>query len=265
MTDQEMRETVAGLVISTAELRRASEETRRAAEESRKMAEEGRKMAEEGRKMAEENRKVAEEHRKAMEAWREKFEASERSTQAERKKTERVVRQTNQQLGELGNKLGSFAEGMALPSMEKILRRRFGMNVVLPRANSRINGESLEIDVLAYDNGDRNEAFIVEVKSHLTEEGIQQILKTISSFPKFFPTLAHRKVYAILAAVNIPDNLRNKVLNQGLYLARISNETFSLQTPRGFKPKVFTANGTTGASAVGKKSSAKSSTRRGKE
>jgi len=30
---------------------------------------------------------------------------------------------------------------------------------------------------MAYDNGSRNELYIVEVKSHLTREGIDQILK----------------------------------------------------------------------------------------
>src|SRR5262245_59023054 len=67
----------------------------------------------------------------------------------ERRKTERVVRQVNKQLGELGNKFGSFTEGMAFPSMEKILRNRFKMDVVALRAKSRQNGHSIEIDVMA--------------------------------------------------------------------------------------------------------------------
>lgn len=156
--------------------------------------------------------------------------------------TTRAVRQLSKQMGELGNKFGSFAEGMALPSMQKLLYEQFEMNVVLPRAQARRNGQTLEIDVLAYDNGERNEAYIVEVKSHLKEEGIQQILKTIADFPKFFPTLAGRTVYGIVAAVDIPENMKNAVLKQGLYLARISGETFKLQVPRNFQPKAFHPN-----------------------
>ncbi|MGH9755175.1 MAG: hypothetical protein ACREA2_20550 [Blastocatellia bacterium] len=52
----------------------------------------------------------------------------------ERRKTEKVVRQVNKQLGELRNKFGSFTEGMALPSMEKILYQQFKMDIVNPRA-----------------------------------------------------------------------------------------------------------------------------------
>jgi hypothetical protein len=51
-----------------------------------------------------------------------------RKTEEEQRKTERVIRQVNKQLGELGNKFGSFTEGMAWPSMEKVLHKHFGMN-----------------------------------------------------------------------------------------------------------------------------------------
>jgi hypothetical protein len=58
------------------------------------------------------------------------------------------------QIGGLGAKFGSFTEGLALPSMETILQQRFGMTVVMPRVRAKRNGEHLEIDVLAYANGD---------------------------------------------------------------------------------------------------------------
>jgi hypothetical protein len=171
--------------------------------------------------------------------------------------TERQIRQTNKQLGELGNKFGSFAEGMALPSMQKVLYERFGMGIVLPRAKSRLNGHSLEVDTLAYDSVNQEEAYVVEVKSHLTSEGIQQILQTIARVPKFFPHLANRKIYGILAAVHASEQIKNEVLNQGLYLARISDETFKLQVPKKFQAKAFGTNGmeTEGKRKKGKKSS----------
>lgn len=153
--------------------------------------------------------------------------------------TDKQIKQTDRQLGKLGNKFGSFAEGMALPSMEKILRDRFNMDVVMPRATSRLNGRTIEIDVMAYDNGSRNELTIVEVKSHLSSEGINQILKTIEEFPKFFSAHRDRTVYGIIAAVDIPQNLRAEVLKEGLYLARIHDGEFELLTTKNFKPRAF--------------------------
>jgi hypothetical protein len=176
--------------------------------------------------------------------------------------TDRQIKQVNKQLGELGNKFGSFTEGLALPSMEKVFYRDFGLDVVQPRARSRQNGRTMEIDVLAYDHpGGSKDVYIIEVKSHLTEKGIEQIKETIEEFPKYFPWGRDRTVYGVIAAVDIPDNVRNKVLKEGLYLARISDGTFTMQVPRGFKPKGFHPNGKTetngrrksGASGAGRR------------
>src|SRR2546427_8508115 len=167
--------------------------------------------------------------------------ASQKEAVEERKKTEKAIRQVNKQLGELGNKFGSFTEGMAFPSMEKILRNRFKMDVVALRAKSRQNGHSIEIDVMAYDNGSRNEVDLVEVESHLTRESIDQMIETIERFPTFFGAHSHRNIYGIIAAVDIPDNLRAEVLNKGLYLARIHDGEFELLTSKNFKPHAFTA------------------------
>lgn len=165
--------------------------------------------------------------------------AAQKETDKQIKETGKQITQVNKQLGELGNKFGSFTEGMAFPSMEKILRNRFKMDVVTLRAKSRQNGHSIEIDVMAYDNGSRNEMYLVEVKSHLTRESIDQMLTTIERFPEFFGAHSHRKIYGIIAAVDIPDNLRAEVLKKGLYLARIHDGAFELLTPKDFKPRAF--------------------------
>lgn len=154
--------------------------------------------------------------------------------------TSKQIDRVNKQIGELGNKFGSFTEGMALPSMEKILREEFGINDISPRRKAVINGHSLEIDVLAVDNRDEDgDVYLVEIKSRLTDDAIKQMQNTIAQFPRFFPNLADRKIYGIIAAVDIPDNLRAEVLKQGFYLARISDDTFRLKIPRGFKATAF--------------------------
>jgi hypothetical protein len=84
----------------------------------------------------------------------------------QQKKTDKQLKELGQQIGGLGAKFGSFTEGLALPSMEKILRQRFGMEVVSPSVRVSKDGKHLEIDVLAYTNGELNTAYIVEVKSH---------------------------------------------------------------------------------------------------
>lgn len=128
---------------------------------------------------------------------------------------------------------------MAYPSMKKILQERFGMSVVSPRVSSRQNGRTMEIDVLAYSNSNVNEVYVVEVKSHLREGGLEQMLRILREFHYFFPGHEGKKVYGILAAVDIPDDIRERVLREGIYLACIHDDNFELQIPKDFHPRAF--------------------------
>jgi hypothetical protein len=153
-------------------------------------------------------------------------------------KTDRIVRELGKQIGGLGDKFGSFTEGLALPAMTRILHQRFGMDVVTPRVRARDNGHSLEVDVLAFSKT-RDDVFVVEVKSHLREDGLQQMRRILSDFHKFIPGFEGKRLYGILAAVDAPEDVRKKVLQEGIYLARVHDGHFELQVPDGFEPRAF--------------------------
>jgi hypothetical protein len=160
-------------------------------------------------------------------------------TDRQLKETGRYLKEVGRQIGGLGEKFGGFTEGMAFPSMKKILQEHFGMSVVSPHVSSRKNGRSMEIDVLAYSNADVNEVYAVEVKSHLRDDGLEQMLRILREFHYFFPWHEGKKVYGILAAVDIPDDIRQRVLREGIYLACIHDDNFELQIPEGFHPRAF--------------------------
>ena len=172
-----------------------------------------------------------------------RFQETDRLIEKLSRETNQKIRELGQQIGGLGNKFGSFTEGLALPSMEKILRQRFGVDTVGPSVRVSRNGKHLEIDVLAYANGELNTAYVVEVKSHLREENIQQLLDILEHFTEWFPEHRDKKLYGILAAVHIPEALRQRVLEQGLYLARIHDDLFELQVPEDFRPRRFDHRG----------------------
>jgi hypothetical protein len=167
-------------------------------------------------------------------------EENARAMELSRKENNKAMKELRQQIGGIANKFGSFTEGLALPSMTKILSEQFGMTTINPSVRVRDkNGNEQEIDVLAYANGDINTAFIVEVKSHLREEGIEQLLNQCRLFSTLFPALADKKLYGILAAVDANEQLQKKVLAKGLYFAKIHDEQFSLCVPKEFKPFCF--------------------------
>jgi hypothetical protein len=171
-----------------------------------------------------------------MEADRAEF---ERRMEERRAETDRFLKSIGKQVGELGNKFGGFTEGMALPAMQKLLRRRFKMDLILPRACAHKNGRMIELDLLGLLNKEGGDAYLVEIKSRFQEEDLQQILDSLREAPSFFSLLKGKRLYGIVAAVDIPKNMQRRVLKAGLYLALVHDDTFKLAVPRGFKPKAF--------------------------
>ena len=166
-------------------------------------------------------------------------ERERRETDRQIRNTDRQIKELGKQIGGLGEKFGSFTEGLALPSMERILRRRFRMEVVSPSVRVTKNGQHLEIDVLSYANCPINAAYVVEVKSHLREEAITQLRDILQRFRDFFPEHREKRLYGILAAVDLSAQLRERVLAAGFYAARIHDEVFTLDVPEGFEGRAF--------------------------
>ncbi len=157
----------------------------------------------------------------------------------QQKETDKQLKELGKQIGGLGAKFGSFTEGLALPSMETILGQRFGMEVVSPSVRVSKDGQHLEIDVLAYTNGELNTAYIVEVKSHAREESITQLKSILQRFRSFFPEHKDKKLYGILASVDLSNELREKILQEGFYVARIHDQVFELDIPDNFSPQTY--------------------------
>ena len=164
---------------------------------------------------------------------------TDKQLRLQRLETDKQLRELGKQIGGLGEKFGGFTEGLALPSMTKILTEQFGMEVVTPRVKVRKQGQTLELDVFAYANSEQNTAFVVEVKSHLRPEGIDQLRQILARFRQFLPEHADKKLYGILAVVDAPEDLRQEVLASGLYLAGIHEDQFLLQVPPDFQPRVW--------------------------
>jgi hypothetical protein len=163
----------------------------------------------------------------------------QRENAQQQKATDCQLKELGKQIGGLGAKFGSFTEGLALPSMETILRQQFGMEVISPSVRVSKEGQHMEIDVLAYANGELNTAYIVEVKSHAREESITQLKSVLQRFRTFFPEHKDKKLYGILAAVDLSNELREKILQEGLYVARIQDQVFELDIPDNFQPQPY--------------------------
>ncbi len=199
--------------------------------EKRRVEDEKRRTEDEEKRRAEDEKRRAEDEKRRAEA-----QVQEEKRRAE---DEKSIRRLREQLGGLGNKFGSFTEGMAFPSLEKVLRKRFGMTTVTTRYKTRRDNETIEIDVLGLANGDINTVMVVEVKSHFKERDIEQMLRLMDRFTEFFPEHTGKKLYGIMAYIDGSEETRQMALNAGFYVAHIHDEIFDLDTTTPFIPRDF--------------------------
>ncbi len=92
---------------------------------------------------------------------------------------------------------------------------------------------------MAYANGNINTAYIVEVKSHAREESITQLKNILQRFRTFFSEHKDKRLYGILASVDLSNELRTKILQEGFYVARIHDQVFELDIPDNFQPRTY--------------------------
>ena len=203
------------------------------------VAETSRVAAESSRAVAENSRAIREMREESERRWQE----SERRWQESRRETDRLITSLEQRLGEIGNAFGLYNESMFRPSLKRILRERFGMTVIIAPQVFQLNGAEYEIDVVGHAGTASDEVYLAEIKSRLREDGIQQILEHLRRFPQAFPEHRGKKLFGILAAVTIPDNLRRQALKQGLFLATVKDDVFELSTPDDFVPRSFGLRG----------------------
>jgi len=148
--------------------------------------------------------------------------------------TDRIVKENAKQIGKLGNRFGEVVEYMIAPNLcDKF--REFGF--VFEKANSgtRVsdhnNGLHFEIDVML-ENGDK--AMLVEVKTKLTTEDVQDHIERIEKMRKYADLHGDKRAFLGAAAgVVMTDNVKKYALGQGLYVIEPSGETFNITPPNG--------------------------------
>lgn len=155
----------------------------------------------------------------------------------ESKITDKQLKELGKQIGGIGNKFGTFTEGLAHPTITKVLTKKFKVEYI--QNNLKNVKKGIEIDVVGYSNSNVNEVYIVEIKSHLKEEHIDQLLKLLGKFKNVFPEHKDKKIYAIMASVTTNADLKEKLNKLGIYHATSGENLFKLDSPKNFKPKAY--------------------------
>ncbi len=145
------------------------------------------------------------------------------------------IRQLSKEIGNLGGKWGRFVENMVAPACETIfLKRGIPVHQVSQRVKKRLNGQTLEIDVLVTNE---NHVLVVEVKSSLGVNDVKELIEDLGNFRQFFPEYNQKQLYGAVAGIEIEEGADKYAYRQGLFVLAQAGETVSISNNLDFQPK----------------------------
>ena len=258
MTDEELKKLVASLAVSQAktdrqltakfketaeQLKESSLQLRRELKESQAKTDEqiAEFVASVAVSQAETDRQLKE---SSLQLRRELNESSlqlRRELEESHAKTARQITELGQHIGGLHNKFGSYVEALAFPSIERVLSDKFGTDSFSSRCKrSNKQGGLMEVDAIAFSNSEANQVFMIEIKSLLKQDGLEQTLNNLQRFKQFFPEHKDRELFGVLVYTDIkPSGLKQQILKHGIYLAHVSDNLFELQVSDTFQARAF--------------------------
>ena len=150
------------------------------------------------------------------------------------------AKKRDQQIGGLTNKFGRFTEGLAAPSIRKILDEVFDADF-RPELGSKVSTRlaAHHIDAWGVARNGAKEVYLIEVKSRFRPgKHFRQILEQVENFRTYAPEYADHEIYPMVGVVDASEQERLQIWLNGMYVIDVAEGVFSLaESPRGFKPK----------------------------
>jgi hypothetical protein len=150
---------------------------------------------------------------------------------------EKSVAIVNASVNNLTSRWGLFVENLVEPGAVKLFQER-GIDVkeTHKRMKVRRGDLEMEIDIFVVDD---HEAVAIEVKSHLTQEAVDEFLEDLTKFKQAFPWYQNCQIYGAVAGIEIDENVDRYAYKKGLFVIRQSGDTVEIANDQKFKPKAW--------------------------
>ena len=193
--------------------------------------------AESDRKFKETERLMKESAAETERLMKESSAETERLMKERAAETDRIVKNLSKNLGDLGNRLGQFVEHSVAPAVARLFQAE-GIEVhdVYKDFESKRNGEALEIDLLVVNDGT---LVVVECKSRLTHEHVDEHLRRMEKFKRVLPLYKNHQALGAVAAMVMSDSVKEYAHSQGLYVLCQNGDNMEISRPEGFVSTVW--------------------------
>jgi len=151
--------------------------------------------------------------------------------------TDRQIRRVNRQIGDLGNRLGEFVEWQVRPAAVRLFQERgIAVYELASEITIQRDGEGLEIDLLAINT---TEAVLIEVKSKLTQNDVDEHLERLGKFKRLMPRYQDVRAMGAVAAMVVPQDVARYAYRQGLFVMAQSGDDMVILNDTNFTPKAW--------------------------
>ncbi|QFY88953.1 DUF3782 domain-containing protein [Magnetovirga frankeli] len=154
-------------------------------------------------------------------------------------KTDKQIRALAKQLGEHGNRLGQFVQEMVRPAVVDLFQdRKIPVHQVHPNIVAYDDNRQfiMEVDLLVVNT---DTAVVVECKSRLTYEDVDEHLARMAKFKSCFPQFSAHILFGAVAAMVLPDDVGHYARNKGLFVLAQSGDAVEIRNEDGFDPKAW--------------------------
>lgn len=154
-----------------------------------------------------------------------------------RNRSEREHREMNRRWGELANKMGTMVEDLVAPSLPRIIRECFDLEVtdLMPRRRKKFpDGRIFEFDAIAVTD---KLVALNSTKSTLRGTDVDGFVAEIAQFREVFPEYAEQPVVGILASLAVDDNVLNRAEKLGFLVLAVGDQVMEVKNRPGFQPK----------------------------
>ncbi len=170
-----------------------------------------------------------------QEVWK-MFAETDKRLDVKFKETADQIKETDKKIEKLIGRWSLFVEGLVLPAAKRLFLE-WGIEIehISQHVEVSRNGqEGMEIDILGV-NGEY--AVLIEAKSTLDVQAIDEHLERLSKFKMYFPEYADKKAIGAVAGIVIRSDAARYAYKQGLFVIAQSGDTVKILNDENFTPK----------------------------